>query len=267
MLNRIDKELLKRKFVPSRSKAQELIKEGFVKCNGEILTKSNYLVAEEDVLEIVSNDKLKYVSRGGLKLEKAIKDFNVDFKDLRVMDIGSSTGGFCDCALQHGAKSIIAIDVGTDLLHKSLRNNKCIELYEKTNFKNLNSHFFQDIDIITCDVSFISLKQILKKVADEGIQVDAICLIKPQFECGKDAATKYKGVILNKEIHLNIVEDLLTYFNTLGFYMKNMTVSPIKGGDGNIEYLIYLTSKIGKNNQINIDKIVEEVFSKSRLCS
>lgn len=262
MLNRIDRELLKRNLAPSRSKAQELIKGGFVKCNGEVISKSNYLVQDNDVLKIISNDKLKYVSRGGLKLEKAIKEFQIDFKNLRVMDIGSSTGGFCDCALQHGAKSIVAIDVGTDLLHSSLRANKAIELYEKTNFKNLDNHFFQGIDIITCDVSFISLKQILKKIAEEKILVDIICLIKPQFECGKDIATKYKGVILNKEIHLNIVEDLLTYFNTLGFYIKNMTVSPIKGGDGNIEYLIYLTNKIKKNYEIDVDGVVKEAFRK-----
>lgn len=264
MKNRIDKELVNRGLVPSRSKAQELIESSLVKCNDKVITKANYLVEENDSITILENDKLKYVSRGGLKLEKAIKEFNIDFKNLKVMDIGSSTGGFCDCALQHGASNIIAIDVGTNLLHESLRGNEKIDLHEQTNFKSLDSKYFKNIDIMTCDVSFISLKQIITKIAQENINIDIICLIKPQFEAGKDIATKYKGIILNKEIHKKIIIDMIKYINSLNFFVKGLTSSPIQGGDGNIEYLIYISNKVNKNIEININELVMTTFKRMK---
>ena len=161
---RIDKEMVSRNLVPSRTKAQELIKSKLVLCNGKTIDKTSYLVNENDIIDIKSNDKLKYVSRGGLKLEKALDTFNIDFNGLKIMDIGSSTGGFCDCALKHGVKSIVAVDVGTNLMHESLRNNKQIDLHEKTNFKDFDRKYFKDIDAIVCDVSFISLKKIIDKI-------------------------------------------------------------------------------------------------------
>lgn len=264
MKNRIDKELVTRGLSPSRAKAQELIEANLVKCNDKLVTKSNYLVSENDSITILENDKLKYVSRGGLKLEKAINEFNINFFNLSVMDIGSSTGGFCDCALQHGAKNIIAIDVGTNLLHESLRSNEKIDLHEQTNFKSLDSKYFKDIDIMTCDVSFISLKQIFTKIASEKISIDIICLIKPQFEAGKAIATKYKGIILNKEIHVSIINDLIDYFNSLGFYIKDLTFSPITGGDGNIEYLAYVSNKVKENKRLDVKKIVTNAFKNNK---
>lgn len=264
MKNRIDKELVNRGLVPSRSKAQELIEAELVKCNDKIISKSNYLVDENDSITILENDKLKYVSRAGLKLEKAINEFKVDFTNLKVMDIGSSTGGFCDCALKHGASHITAIDVGTNLLHESLRSNIKIDLHEQTNFKSLDSKYFKDIDIMTCDVSFISLKQIFTKIKSENIDVDIICLIKPQFEAGKDIATKYKGIILNKEVHINIIKDLMNYFNSIGFYVKDLTSSPITGGDGNIEYLAYVSNKVNKNKSIDIKDLVFKAFKNTK---
>lgn len=264
MKNRIDKELVTRGLSPSRAKAQELIEANLVKCNNKLVTKSNYLVSENDSITILENDKLKYVSRGGLKLEKAINDFKINFFDLRVMDIGSSTGGFCDCALQHGAKNITAIDVGTNLLHESLRDNEKIDLHEQTNFKSLDSKYFKNIDIMTCDVSFISLKQIFTKIASENINIDIICLIKPQFEAGKTIADKYKGIILNKEIHINIINDLIDYFNSLGFYIKDLTFSPITGGDGNIEYLAYVSNKVKENKRLDVKKIVNNAFKNKK---
>ena len=260
MKNRLDKELLLRKLVPSRTKAQELINDNLVLCNDKVVNKASFLVSENDDIKIKNNDKLKYVSRGGLKLEKAIKEFKIDFNGLKVMDIGSSTGGFCDCAIKLGAKKIIAVDVGTNLLHESLRNNKLIDLHEQTNFKELDSKYFQDIDIIVCDVSFISLKAIIDKVYKENIKIELICLIKPQFECGKEIATKYKGIILDSKVHLDVIKELLSYFNNKGFFMKNLTSSPIRGGDGNIEYLINLTNKINENAKIDISNIVKEAF-------
>lgn len=260
MKNRIDKELLKRGLIPSRSKAQELIEMGCVKCNNIIIKKCNYLVNDNDLLEVVDNDRLKYVSRGGLKLEKAINQFKLNFDNLNVMDIGSSTGGFCDCALQNGASSIIAIDVGTDLLHPSLKSNPKIRLLEKTNFKDVTHDLFENLDIITCDVSFISLKKIIDKIYGENIKIDIICLIKPQFECGKEIANKYKGIILNKQIHKQIINDLINYFNNLNFFVKNITHSPIKGGDGNIEYLVYISNKVTTNSDFDINNIINQAF-------
>ena len=260
MKNRLDKELVRRGLAPSRAKAQELIEGKYVICKGTIIDKNNYMVDEDEDIIIKDNDKLRYVSRGGLKLEKAIKDFNLDLTDLVIMDIGSSTGGFSDCALQHGAKKIIAIDVGTDLLHESLRNDKRIELYEKTNFKELPSKFFKNIDLFVCDVSFISLKHIIDKIASEKVKAEIVCLIKPQFECGKEIATKYKGVILNKEIHKKIIDDLNEYFNNQGFKMLNLTISPIKGGDGNIEYLTYLSNTREEKKKIGFEEIIDKAF-------
>ena len=176
------------------------------------------------------------------------------------MDIGSSTGGFCDCLIQKGIKHIIAVDVGTNLLHNSLRNNNKIELYEQTNFKDLNHSFFEKIDLITCDVSFISLTKIIEKIYNEKIKVDMICLIKPQFECGKDIADKYKGVILDKKVHYDVINRVINDMNKYGFYVKNITYSPISGGDGNIEYLCYINNRDKSNIKIDINKLINEAF-------
>ena len=263
MKNRLDKELVLRGLAPSRSKSQELITSGFVMCDNSIVNKCNYIVSPECKIDILKNDRLKYVSRGGLKLEKAIKEFNVNLTDLNIMDIGSSTGGFTDCSLKHGAGHIIAIDVGTNVMESSLRCNNRVELHENTDFRDLDHLYFKDIDLIVCDVSFISIKKIIDKIYDEKIIVDMICLIKPQFECGREIATKYKGIILNKEVHKNIIINLVQYFNNKKFYIKNFTFSPIQGGDGNIEYLVFLSNKINSNIKFDIDSIIMSAFKKN----
>ena len=260
MKNRIDKELVIKGLAPSRTKAKELIKASLVKCNNIVLSKPNHLVSSDDIITLIPSDKLKYVSRGGLKLEKAINEFNIDFNNKKILDIGSSTGGFCDCSLKHGASFVTCVDVGTNLLHESLRNNKQIKLLEKTNFKTLDSKYFKDIDIIVCDVSFISLKHIIDKIYNEKIKTDMICLIKPQFECGKDIATKYKGVVLDKDVHIFVINSLIDYFNKHKFFINALTYSPIKGGDGNIEYLAYITNKTNKNIDMNVKSIVKDAF-------
>lgn len=257
---RLDKALVEKALVPSRTKAQELIKEKLVLVNGKVIDKSNYSINDSDLIEIKENDKLKYVSRGGLKLDKAINEFNIDMTNLKVMDIGSSTGGFSDCALKHGASFIIAVDVGTDLMHESLRDDSRIDLHEKTNFKEFDSKYFKNIDMAVCDVSFISLKRIIDKIASENVKIDMVCLIKPQFECGKEIADKYKGIILNKQVHIDIIKDMINYLNGKGFYIKNLTSSPIRGGDGNIEYLTYISNKINTNKNINIEELVYNTF-------
>ena len=263
MSDRIDKEMVKRNLVESRSKAQELINKGYVECNNKIIKKTSFQVEEDDKIKILNNNILKYVSRGGLKLEKAINNFNIDFNNKTVMDIGSSTGGFTDCALQHGAKKVIAVDVGTDVMDKMLRKDNRIELHEKTNIKNLDSKYFKNIDIITTDVSFISIKRIIDKIYQEQINVELICLIKPQFECGKVLANKYKGIILNKNIHVTIIKDIIEYFKNKGFYLKQIDSSPIRGGDGNIEYISYFSNINKVEKDINIKDIVKKAFKET----
>ena len=256
MKERLDKILITKGLAPSRTKSQELIKESLVKVNGNIINKANYLIGEEDNIEILKNDKLKYVSRAGLKLEKGVNEFNIDLKNKIVMDIGSSTGGFTDCLIQNGARKVIAIDVGTKVMIDILRENSKVELHENTNFKDLEHKYFEEVDFAVCDVSFISLKKIIDKLYVEKVKIEGIFLIKPQFECGKEIAKKYKGIIKDKKVHVEIINDLISYFNYLGFFVKGLTISPIKGSDGNVEYLVYLSNKIKENNDMDINECV-----------
>ena len=256
---RLDKELVTKEYAPTRTKAEELIKNKYVKVNDKLITKPSFNIDDNDIIEIINNDTLKYVSRGGLKLEKAIIDFKLDFKNKVIMDIGSSTGGFTDCSLFYGASKVIAIDVGTNIMVDSLRYNPKVELHEQLNIKEAPSILFKDIDIIVSDVSFISIKKVLDRIVKEPKKYDLVFLIKPQFECGKEIADTYKGIILNKEIHINILKDVISYFKDKGYYLTNLIYSPIHGGDGNIEYLSYFTNK---ENEINIKKVVEEAFGR-----
>ncbi|MCR4581745.1 MAG: TlyA family RNA methyltransferase [Bacilli bacterium] len=262
---RLDKELVIRGLVPTRSKAQELISNKYVKLNGQITTKASTSINDSDTIEIISNDTLKYVSRGGLKLDKAINEFNIDFTNKVVMDIGSSTGGFTDCALQYGATKVIGIDVGTDVMVESLRSDSRVELHEQLNIKDATSDLFEDVDIIVSDVSFISIKRVIDKVVEQDKTFDMVLLIKPQFECGKDIADKYKGIILDKEVHLNILKDITKYLEDRKYYINNICASPIKGGDGNIEYLIYVRPTYDDNDTmyfVNYKELIDDTFKK-----
>jgi 23S rRNA (cytidine1920-2'-O)/16S rRNA (cytidine1409-2'-O)-methyltransferase len=258
---RLDKEIVLRGLVPTRAKAQELIKDRKVKINGRIETKQAYPVVDIDNIEILPNDTLKYVSRGGLKLEGAIKYFNIDFNDKVVMDIGSSTGGFTDCALQHGAKKVIGIDVGTDVMVPVLRIDPRVDLHENLNLKDIDKSLFKGVDIVVSDVSFISLKYVIDKILEQENKYDLVLLVKPQFECGKVIADKYKGIINDKEIHEKILRNISKYLEKNNYYINNAHVSPIKGGDGNIEYLIYVRPT-NNNNSINYNELVDEAFKK-----
>lgn len=260
-MERLDKKLVSNGLVDSRVKAQELIKKKLVTVNGKVIDKSSYQLLDTDVIKILDNDEFKYVSRGGFKLEKALNVFGYEIKDKIVMDIGSSTGGFTDCCLQNGAKKMICVDVGTDVMHKSLRSNPKVHLYENTNFKEVSRDLFTDIEVAVIDVSFISLNIIFKKLAEQDKKIDVICLIKPQFECGREIANKYSGVILNKNIHVDILNNLINNFKKLGFYCLGMDYSPIKGGDGNIEYLGYFTNKDNVFKDIDVNNIIREAFS------
>ena len=258
-MNRLDVELVKRNLVKSRSKAKELILNNFIKINGSINNKPSTMIYDTDSLEIVPNGTLKYVSRGGLKLERAIELFNIDFKDKKVMDIGSSTGGFTDCSLQHGAKEVIAIDVGTNVMDDSLRDDKRIKLYENLNIKDASDDLFNNIDIIVSDVSFISIKYIIDKIVPYKIN-EVILLIKPQFECGKQIADKYKGVILDKGIHKKIVDNIIYYLSKYNYHLYGIEVSPIRGGSGNIEYISYFKYGVDTPKSFDLDRLINNAF-------
>lgn len=260
-MNRLDKELVDRNLAPTRSKAQELIKSNNIKVNGKTITKASINISSTDIIEIISADSLKYVSRAGLKLEKAINTFNLNFSGKNIMDIGSSTGGFTDCSLKNGANKVIAVDVGTNLMHESLRKSPQVELYEQTNIKNLPNDKFKDIDFITIDVSFVSLSKIIGKIVDSNCGADIIALIKPQFECGKQIADKFKGIILNEKVHQDILSSTIDRFNGFGYTLLNLTYSPITGGDGNIEYISHFSklSTIQPKN-INLKQLISLAF-------
>lgn len=257
-MTRIDVELVKRGLFETRNKAQNEIKNKIIYCNNICITKPSFDVNKHDIIEI-KGEKLKYVSRGGLKLEKAIKEFNIDLKNKILVDIGSSTGGFSDCAIQNGIKKIYAIDVGTNQFDSELRKNNKIKLYENTDFRNINNDIIKDANIASIDVSFISVTKLTKKLNELNNLKEIICLIKPQFECGKEVSDKYRGVPLNKEVHYKVINDVINSFEENNFYINDLTSSPIKGGNGNIEYLAYFI-KNDHNKKINITKIINNAF-------
>ena len=256
-MTRIDIELVKRGIFETRNKAQNEIKNKIVYCNNVCITKPAFDVTEADIIEI-KGEKLKYVSRGGLKLEKAIKEFKVDLKDKTLIDIGSSTGGFSDCAIQNGIKKVYAIDVGTNQFDKNLRQNNKVNLYENTDFRNIDNNIINDANIASIDVSFISVTKLTNKLKELINLKEIICLIKPQFECGKELSDKYRGVPLNKEVHSTVINKVIESFKENDYYINNLTSSPIKGGNGNIEYLAYFKRDNEKN--IDIEKVINEAF-------
>ena len=256
-MTRIDIELVKRGIFETRNKAQNEIKNKIVYCNNVCITKPSFDVTDTDIIEI-KGEKLKYVSRGGLKLEKAIKEFNINLNDKILIDIGSSTGGFSDCAIQNGIKKVYAIDVGTNQFDKNLRQNNKINLYENTDFRNIDNNIVNDANIASIDVSFISVTKLINKLKELTNLKEIICLIKPQFECGKEISDKYKGVPLNKEVHKNVIEIVINNFKENNYYINGLTSSPIKGGNGNIEYLAYFTKD--NESKIDIQKIINEAF-------
>ncbi len=239
---RLDVELVNRGMFETRTKAKEAIKEGIIYCDNKKITKPSFEVNENTNMEIKGN-VLPYVSRAGLKLEKALKVFKANLKGKTMVDIGSSTGGFTDCALQNNIKKVIAIDVGTDQLDKKLRGNKKIELHEQTDFRNIDLNILKDVNIATIDVSFISVKLLTEKLSKMENLKEIICLIKPQFECGKEIADKYKGVITSSKIHEEVINKVKSYFQSINFTCQKITASPIKGGSGNKEFLGYFTKQ------------------------
>ncbi|MBQ6285962.1 MAG: TlyA family RNA methyltransferase [Bacilli bacterium] len=256
-MTRLDIELVNRGLFETRSKSQNEIKNKVVFVNNKCIDKPSFNVNDSDKIEIIG-ETLKYVSRGGLKLEHAIKEFNIDLNNKIMIDIGSSTGGFSDCALQNNISKIYAIDVGSNQFSDKLKNNKKIFLYENTDFRNIDNNIVIDANICTIDVSFISVTKLLKKINELNLN-EIICLIKPQFECGMDISNKYRGIPLNKEVHFEVINNVVNEFKKIDFYLNNITYSPIRGGNGNIEYLAYFV-KNKKGNNINYHNIINEAF-------
>ncbi len=239
-MGRLDVEMASRALVKSRSMAQGLIKDGIVFVNGHCVNKASLDINERDVIEI-RGELPKYVGRGGLKLEKAIDVFHIALSDCVCIDVGASTGGFTDCMLQKGAKVVYAVDVGKGQLDEKLKNDRRVISLENTDIRVAGEKIPEKADFISVDVSFISLKLILGAVKallkKEG---KAIALIKPQFEVGKGGIGK-GGIVKNPILREKVVKEIKEYAEDMGFRCEGLTVSPIKGGDGNTEYLIYLS--------------------------
>ena len=257
---RLDVLMVRRNLAESREKAKALIMSGIVYVNGQKEDKAGTSFEETVQIEVRGNT-LKYVSRGGLKLEKAMSRFGVQLAGKVCMDVGASTGGFTDCMLQNGAVKVYAVDVGHGQLAWKLRNDDRVICMEKTNIRYVTPEDIGDrIEFASIDVSFISLTKVLGPVkqllTDEG---QVVCLIKPQFEAGREKVGK-KGVVREKSVHLEVIEMVMDYARSIGFGILGLEFSPIKGPEGNIEYLLYLQNFLQENggHEDNVQKITGE---------
>ncbi len=237
---RLDVALVNRGFAESREKAKAIIMSGIVYVNNQKFDKAGENIKPDDVIE-VRGETLKYVSRGGLKLEKAMKSFNLSLDGYVCADIGASTGGFTDCMLQNGAKKVYSIDVGYGQLAWKLRTDERVINLERTNFRYVTHEQIPDeLQFASVDVSFISLSLIIPVMrtllCDGG---RAVCLIKPQFEAGKENVGK-KGVVRDKAVHIAVIEKIINLVKENNFSLLGLDFSPIKGPEGNIEYLCYI---------------------------
>ena len=242
---RLDVLLVEKNLAETRSKAQALIMAGLVYVDGQKADKPGFSVGEGQSVE-VRGAACPYVSRGGLKLEKALRDFGVDVHGFVCSDSGASTGGFTDCLLQQGASKVFAIDVGYGQLAWKIRSDPRVVCMERTNIRNVTpADLGEPLDLSVVDVSFISLKLVLPVIFQllkpKG---QVLCLIKPQFEAGKDKVGK-KGVVRDPAVHQEVLEAFLQTAKEIGFTVKNLTFSPVKGPEGNIEFLGHLTKEAG----------------------
>ncbi len=256
---RIDVYLFENGLVESREKAKALIIAGAVYVDAQRCDKPSSTVGEgQDVTLKKAQD---YVSRGGKKLEKALKCFNIDLNGIAAVDVGASTGGFTDCMLQHGAKFVYAVDVGYGQLAWSLRQDSRVCVMEHSNARYLKRDTFdKDVSFASIDVSFISLRLILPSLMDAlTAPYGIVALIKPQFEAGKENVGK-KGVVRDKSVHKDVIAGIIEFARGAGLVVCGLTYSPIKGPEGNIEYLAYFNSE-GENALIDIKSVVEEAHT------
>lgn len=257
---RLDCALVSQGFAESREKAKAIIMSGIVYVNNQKCDKAGDTVKPDDNIE-VRGETLKYVSRGGLKLEKAMKSFQITLDDCICADIGASTGGFTDCMLQNGAKKVYSIDVGYGQLAWKLRTDERVINLERTNFRYVTREQVPDeLDFASVDVSFISLSLIIpvmRTLLKDGGK--AVCLIKPQFEAGRENVGK-KGVVRDKSVHIAVIEKIINIIKENNFSLLGLDFSPIKGPEGNIEYLCYIEKS---DNIIVADYNAEDVVNAS----
>ena len=259
MKERLDILLVQKGLAPSREKAKAMIMEGNVFVDNNREDKAGTMFDENANIEVRGNT-LKYVSRGGLKLEKAMTHFGITLDDKVCMDIGASTGGFTDCMLQNGAKKVYAVDVGYGQFAWKLRQDERVVCMEKTNIRYVTPEHIDDaLDFASVDVSFISLTKVLGParalLTETG---EMVCLIKPQFEAGREKVGK-KGVVRDKAVHEEVIVKVIDFALEIGFEILNLEYSPIKGPEGNIEYLVYIrkceNGIMGEN--VDIHAVVE----------
>jgi len=256
---RLDKLLVERGLVKSRERAKALIMAGKVLVNGRVVDKAGTPVPVDSKIELKGED-IPYVSRGGLKLETAIKEFGLKVKGFTCLDIGASTGGFTDCLLKHGAEKVYAVDVGKGQLDWSLRQDERVISIEGFNARYLTEKEVPEkVDLITIDVSFISLEKILP-VAREFLKPEGkiVALIKPQFELSKREVDRGKGVIRSPELHKKAIEKVLGISRELGLYPEKLTLSKPRGPKGNKEFLVLLSQR--KEDDLVDEKVIDEVI-------
>lgn len=240
---RLDQRIFDMGLAESREKAKALVMAGIVYVNGEKQTKPGTAVAEDAAVE-VRGEKLPFVSRGGLKLQKALDVFSIDPSGFVCVDCGASTGGFTDCLLQRGAKHVYAVDVGYGQLAWSLRSDSRVTAMERTNARYLTPDMFPEpMDMAVMDMSFISLRLVLPAVrpllTEQG---QVVCLVKPQFEAGREKVGK-KGVVRDPAVHREVLEDFVASLDGMGFALAGLDYSPVRGPEGNIEYLAWLRTR------------------------
>lgn len=261
---RLDMLLVQKGLCESRERAKSSIMAGLVLVNGERADKAGSCYAQDALIELKGNLN-PYVSRGGLKLDKAIKYFGIELEGMQALDIGASTGGFTDCMLKNGAVKVVAIDVGYGQLAWTLRNDERVTNLERTNIRYVKP---EDIgiyaDFASIDVSFISLKKVLPVVRNllKHEKGEVLCLIKPQFEAGREKVGKH-GVVKDIAVHRQVVEEIVNFATGIGFYFKGLTYSPIKGPEGNIEYLCYLSLCNGIQELKEILPKIDEIITLS----
>lgn len=262
MKDRLDVMLVKRGLAASREKAKAVIMSGIVFVDGQREDKAGSMFDEKVEIE-VRGTALKYVSRGGLKLEKAMKQFDVELEGRVCMDIGSSTGGFTDCMLQNGAVKVYAVDVGHGQLDWKLRNDERVVCMEKTNIRYLTPEQIEEPPAFaSIDVSFISLTKVLEParnlLTEDG---EIVCLIKPQFEAGREKVGK-KGVVRDQNVHIEVIRMVMEYASSIGFVLCGLEFSPIKGPEGNIEYLLHLSRNPDRQaGEIDVETVVKASHS------
>ncbi len=264
-MERLDLYLYQKGYASSRTKAREMIEAGLVTIDG-IPAKKASMKVEDDCRLTITGDLYPYVGKGGLKLEKALEEFSADPQGKVCMDVGASTGGFTDCMLRRGAVKVFAIDSGSEQLHESLRRDHRVISMEQTNIRYVTPQMLgEKVSLAAIDVSFISLTQVLYPVK-QCLKNDGciICLIKPQFEAGKGNVGK-KGVVKDRKIHLSVIRKIMEYAASIGLDSRHLTYSPVRGQEGNIEYLAQFIPS--DHPRIPGDDWIRDIISSAHKCT